>query len=75
MIPEYLVIDTLTRASTPNAVILNPHNYPPFNLHQVPSYTNRQFRYYQFSGTTLDTNTNNLKKRLDERKATLKALD
>ena len=41
----------------------------------MPSYTNRQLRYYQFSGATLDTNTNDLKKRLDKRKATLKALN
>jgi len=41
----------------------------------MPSYTNRQLRYYQFSGSTLETDANDLKKRLDKRKATLKALD
>ena len=41
----------------------------------MTSYTNRQLRYYQFSSATLDTDTNDLKKRLDERKATLKAFD
>src|SRR6266516_3040261 len=73
--PEHPVIDAPTGASTPNAAIPNPRGYPPFDLHQVPSYTNRQLRYYQFSGATLDTDTNDLKKRLDKRKATLKALD
>ena len=72
---EHPIIDAPIGASTPNAAIPNPRGYPPFDLHQVPSYTNRQLRYYQFSSATLDTDTNDLKKRLDERKATLKALD
>src|SRR5205809_841809 len=75
MMPEHPVIDAPTGASTPNAAIPNPRGYPPFDLHYMPSYTNRQLRYYQFSGATLDTDTNDLKKRLDERKVTLKALD
>ena len=60
--------------STP-AAIPNPRGYPPFELDYVPSYTNRQLRYYQFSRATIGIDVNDLKKRLDERKVTLKALD
>ena len=60
--------------STP-AAIPNPRGYPPFELDHMPSYTNRQLRYYQFSRATIGINVNDLKKRLDERKVTLKALD
>ena len=67
--------DAPAGASTLNDAISNPRGYPPFDLHHVPSYTNRQLRYYQFSGATLDTDVNDLKKRLDKRKTTLKALD
>ena len=72
---EHPVIDAPTRASTLNAAIPNPHSYPSFDLHHMPSYTNRQLRYYQFYKATLNTDTNDLKKQLDKRKATLKALD
>jgi hypothetical protein len=59
----------------PEPVIPNPRGYPPFELDHVPSYTNRQLRYYQFSRATLGIEVNDLKKRLDERKIALKALE
>ena len=55
--------------------IPNLRGYPPFKLDYMPLYTNRQLRYYQFSRATLGIEVNDLKKRLDERKVTLKALD
>jgi hypothetical protein len=50
-------------------VVENPHGYPPFDLHHVPTYTNNQLRYYQISGALLNVDKTQLKDQLKERKS------
>ena len=65
--------------STPSnhakSVVENPHGYPPFDLHHVPTYTNNQLRYYQTSGALLDVDKTQLKGQLQERKNALELVD
>jgi hypothetical protein len=46
----------------------NPRGYPPFDLQRVPTYTNRQLRYYQASGALLSIDRAAFKAQLTARK-------
>ena len=65
----------LPPTSSNHAKFENPHGYPPFDLHHVPTYTNNQLRYYQISGALLNVDKTQLKDQLQERKNTLELVD
>jgi len=44
----------------------NPKGYPPFELRQMPSYTNNQLRYYLTRGQVTDISTFTKAQRLRE---------
>ena len=48
---------------------------PPFDLRLVPTYTNNQLRRYYISRVILNVDKTELKKQMDERKATLELID
>lgn len=62
-------------STSQNSVVENPHGYPPFDLHRVPTYTNNQLRYYQISGALLNVDKTQLKGQLQERKNALELVD
>ena len=66
-------------ADPPNARIAptadNPHGYPPFNLHFVPTYTNDQLHHYHISGAMLSADKAELKQQMEERKAALELIN
>ena len=62
-------------STSQNSVVENPHGYPPFDLHRVPTYTNNQLRYYQISGALLNVDKSQLKDQLQERKNALELVD
>ena len=64
-----------TPSNHANSVVENPHGYPPFDLHRVPTYTNNQLRYYQISGALLNVDKTRLKDQLQERKNALELVD
>lgn len=64
-----------TSSNHANSVVENPHGYPPFDLHRVPTYTNNQLRYYQISGALLNVDKTRLKDQLQERKNALELVD
>ncbi len=53
----------------------NLSGYPPFDPRFVPSYMNKQLRYYQITGATLNADKKEFKAQMDERKADLELLD
>src|SRR5213083_1438326 len=60
---------TATKALPIDTTIPNPRNYPPFDIRRVPTYTNRQLRYYYTYGALLSIDRAQLKAKMDERKA------
>src|SRR5256885_4444753 len=58
-------------ANPPIATADNPRGYPPFELRLVPTYTNRQLRYYHVSRAILDVDKEELKRKMDDRKEIL----
>jgi hypothetical protein len=50
------------------------NNYPPFDLRNIPTYTNDQLRYYHISGATLDVEEDKLKEQLEKRKRILELI-
>ena len=52
-----------------DTTILNPQNYPPFDIRRVPTYTDRQLRYYHAYRALLSVDRAHLKAKMDERKA------
>jgi hypothetical protein len=53
----------------------NSYSDPPFDLRLIPTYTNNQLRRYYISRVMLDVDKTELKKQMDERKATLELID
>ena len=53
----------------------NPCEYPPFNIHFIPTYTNNQLRYYHMIGAMLDIDKMALQSQLKNRKTSLKLIN
>src|SRR5437667_2454720 len=53
----------------------NPRGYPPFDLQYVPTYTNRQLRFYQASGALLSVDRAALKAQMEARKDDMELVD
>ena len=62
---EVLPIDT---------TILNPRNYPPFDIRHVLTYIDRQLRYYYVCRALLSIDRAQLKAKMDERKANIEII-
>src|SRR5205809_6049300 len=58
-----------TEALPIDTTIPNPRNYPPFDIRHVPTYIDRQLRYYHAYGALLSIDRAQLKAKTDERKA------
>src|SRR2546430_2198347 len=64
-------IPTVSGANPLVAIADNPRGYPPFELRLVPTYTNRQLRYYHVSRAILNVDKEELKRKIDDRKEIL----
>lgn len=64
-----------TSAAETHVSVVNPRGYPPFVLSQVPTYTNRQLRYYQTSGAILSVDRDALKTQIAIRKSDMQLTD
>ena len=60
---------TATEALPIDTTIPNPRNYLPFDIRYVPTYTDRQLRYYYAYKALLSVDRAQLKAKMDERKA------
>ena len=58
-----------TEALPIDTTIPNPRNYPPFDIRRVPTYIDRQLRYYHAYKALLSIDRAQLKAKMDERKA------
>ena len=65
------VVPTVSGANPLITTTNNPYGYPPFELRLVPTYTNRQLRYYHVSRAILDVDKEELKRKIDDRKEIL----
>ena len=60
---------TTTKVLPIDTTIPNPRNYPPFDIRHVPTYIDRQLRYYYAYRALLSIDRAQLKAKMDKRKA------